>query len=91
MAIYALWNNKGGVGKSYLTFQIACEYAHTHRDKKVLAIDLCPQANVSSMLLGGIIDGEQRLDDFASRSRRRTIAGYVEERIRSRRLARILS
>ncbi len=26
MAIYAIWNNKGGVGKSYLTFQIACEY-----------------------------------------------------------------
>ena len=23
MAVYALWNNKGGVGKSYLTFQIA--------------------------------------------------------------------
>jgi chromosome partitioning protein len=42
MAVYALWNNKGGVGKSYLTFQIACEYAHTHRDKRVLAIDLMP-------------------------------------------------
>ena len=27
MAVYALWNNKGGVGKSYLTFQIASEYA----------------------------------------------------------------
>ncbi len=25
MAIYATWNNKGGVGKSYLTFQIASE------------------------------------------------------------------
>lgn len=36
MAIYALWNNKGGVGKSYLTFQIAAEYAVTHPNKKVL-------------------------------------------------------
>jgi len=36
MAVYALWNNKGGVGKSYLTFQIACEYARTHRDQNVL-------------------------------------------------------
>ena len=34
MAIYALWNNKGGVGKSYLTFQIACEYAGSIRTKK---------------------------------------------------------
>ncbi len=53
MAIYAVGNNKGGVGKSYLTFQIACEYARTHRDQRVLVIDLCPQANASGMLLGG--------------------------------------
>ena len=59
MAIYALWNNKGGVGKSYLTFQVAAEYARTHRDQKVLVIDLCPQANSSSVLLGGIIEGEK--------------------------------
>lgn len=51
MAIYAIWNNKG-VGKSYLTFQLASEYARQHTDKKVLVIDLCPQANSSSMLLG---------------------------------------
>jgi len=29
VSVYALWNNKGGVGKSYLTFQIASEYART--------------------------------------------------------------
>jgi chromosome partitioning protein len=83
MAVYALWNNKGGVGKSYLTFQIACEYARTHRDQKVLVIDLCPQANASSMLLGGIIKGEVCLNEFASSPSRRTIAGYIDERIRS--------
>ena len=65
MAIYAVWNNKGGVGKSYLTFQIAAEYARTHPDEKVLVVDLCPQANVSSMLLGGIIQGEKYLDAIA--------------------------
>ncbi len=27
MTKYALWNNKGGVGKSFLTFSLACEYA----------------------------------------------------------------
>ncbi|MBF8402301.1 ParA family protein, partial [Klebsiella pneumoniae] len=41
MAIYAVWNNKGGVGKSYLTFQLASEYARQNPTKKVLVIDLC--------------------------------------------------
>lgn len=81
MAIYALWNNKGGVGKSYLSFQLACEYARTHPDKKVLVLDLCPQANVSSMLLGGIINGEVELTNLAQQGL--TIAGYIDDRIRS--------
>jgi cellulose biosynthesis protein BcsQ len=81
MAIYALWNNKGGVGKSYLSFQVAAEYARTHRDQKVLVVDLCPQANTSSMLLGGIIEGEKVLDKFSVTNPRKTIAGYIAERI----------
>ena len=83
MAIYSLWNNKGGVGKSYLTFQVAAEYARTHPDNNVLVIDLCPQANASGMLLGGIIQGETQLNAFASRNPRLTIAGYIDERIRT--------
>src|SRR4051812_5183754 len=83
MPIYALWNNKGGVGKSYLTFQIACEYARTHRDQNVLVVDMCPQANSSSMLLGGMVDGETRLDQIAMANPRMTIAGYIEARIQS--------
>jgi chromosome partitioning protein len=83
MNIYALWNNKGGVGKSYLSFQIAAEFARTHPDTKVLVLDLCPQANVSSMFLGGIDKGEQRLEEFASATPPRSIAGYIEDRIRS--------
>lgn len=51
MAIYAIWNNKGGVGKSYLTFQLASEYAHQNPQKKVLVVDLCPQANSSSIAI----------------------------------------
>ncbi len=81
MSVYALWNNKGGVGKSYLTFQIACEYARTHRDQKVLVIDMCPQANSSCMLLGGIETGEQRLENLSGMTPPRTIAGYVSDRI----------
>jgi len=83
MSVYALWNNKGGVGKSYLTFQIASEYARTHPNEKVLVIDLCPQANSSSMLLGGIIKGEQRLVEISSVANPLTIAGYIDQRIRS--------
>ncbi|PEH70866.1 ParA family protein [Edwardsiella tarda] len=84
MSIYAVWNNKGGVGKSYLTFQLASEYARQHPQKKVLVVDLCPQANSSSMLLGGMIDGENRLTAIHSQqNNRRTISGYIEERIRS--------
>lgn len=83
MAVYAIWNNKGGVGKSYLTFQIASEFACQNPDKRVLVIDLCPQANSSSMLLGGMFDGEARLNEIHARRPRLTISGYFEERIRS--------
>jgi chromosome partitioning protein len=83
MAIYAIWNNKGGVGKSYLTFQIASEYARTHPDEKILVIDLCPQANASGMLLGGMEAGERALYSLSNQAPRKTISGYIEDRILS--------
>ena len=83
MAIYSIWNNKGGVGKSYLTFQIASEYAINHPDKKILVIDLCPQGNASGMLLGGMQEGERVLNELSSQAPRRTISGYIEDRILS--------
>ena len=51
-----IWNNKGGVGKTTLTFHIATEYAKQHQTENgatvnVLVIDLCPQANASMALL----------------------------------------
>ena len=83
MSVYAIWNNKGGVGKSYLTFQIASEYARQNYNKKVLVIDLCPQANSSSMLLGGMFEGERNLNIIHNQSLRKTITGYITDRIRS--------
>ncbi|MEI9989342.1 MAG: ParA family protein [Rhizomicrobium sp.] len=83
MARYAFWNNKGGVGKSYLTFQVASEYAHQHPDQNILVVDVCPQANASSMLLGGIEGGDRVLDELAIGSPLRTISGYIEDRITS--------
>ena len=51
MTAYAFWNNKGGVGKSFLSFVAATEYARTYPETDVYVIDLCPQANISEMLL----------------------------------------
>ena len=42
MSVYGLWNNKGGVGKSYLTFQIAAEYAVQNPDKSVDTLSPVP-------------------------------------------------
>ena len=83
MSVYALWNNKGGVGKSYLTFQIASEYAQTHPYQKVLVVDLCPQSNSSGMLLGGIVDGEAAIEELSAHRPAKTISGYVANRILS--------
>ena len=83
MAVYAIWNNKGGVGKSYLSFQIASEYARTHPGQKILVVDLCPQADSSSMFLGGMESGERRLEAIYDANPRLTIASYIRERIAS--------
>jgi cellulose biosynthesis protein BcsQ len=50
---YVIWNNKGGVGKSTITFHIASVYAQNNPEKDIIVIDMCPQANSSMMLLGG--------------------------------------
>ncbi|MBS5302191.1 MAG: ParA family protein [Clostridiaceae bacterium] len=46
---YAFWNNKGGTGKTTLCFQLLCQYAIDHPDKRVLVVDVCPQANLSEL------------------------------------------
>lgn len=52
MKKYAFWNNKGGTGKTSLSFQSVCRYAELHDDERILVIDVCPQANLSELLLG---------------------------------------
>ncbi|MDK2973578.1 MAG: hypothetical protein PWP23_3333, partial [Candidatus Sumerlaeota bacterium] len=51
---YAFWNNKGGTGKTSLAFQAITAYAEKYPRKKILAIDICPQANLSELMLGGL-------------------------------------
>jgi len=80
---YAIWNNKGGVGKSFLTFIIGSEFALKHSKTRVVIMDLCPQANVSEMVLGGNGVGAKRLASLLEATPRRTIGGYFDERISS--------
>ena len=62
MASYVLWANKGGIGKSTLSFQLACKYARLHQETPTFVIDLSPQCDVSRMLLGGgRWDGEAKI------------------------------
>ena len=83
MTSYAFWNNKGGVGKSFLCFVAASEYAHRHPEADVYVIDLCPQANVSETLLGGYESSPKAMATLVSRSPRATVAGYLEARLSS--------
>ena len=48
---FVIWNDKGGVGKTTLTFHMSTEYAKRHPEQKILVIDLCRHANVSMALL----------------------------------------
>jgi cellulose biosynthesis protein BcsQ len=83
MTKYALWNNKGGVGKSFLTFSLACEYALQNEDEDVLVLDLCPQANLTEMLLGGKDTSTSALDKLYHEKPRRSVGGYFESRMTS--------
>ena len=78
---YAIWNNKGGVGKSFLTFVFATEYALKNPSQKVCVIDMCPQANVSEIILGGNGRGQENLANLLRHTQdktRKTIGGYFD-------------
>ena len=49
MKTVAFFNNKGGVGKTTLVYHLACMLAD--RNQTVLAVDLDPQANLTSMFM----------------------------------------
>jgi len=75
---YMVWNNKGGVGKTFITYVLASEYAIENPEEDVIVADLCPQANVSEMLLGGNGFGEKNLQNCYDNQR--TIASYIKAR-----------
>lgn len=82
LSIYAFWNNKGGTGKTSLAFQTVVGFAEKHPDKKILVIDVCPQANLSELLLGGLLGGgSKNLLALQANSVRSTIGGYFQFRL----------
>ncbi len=80
---YAVWNNKGGVGKSFLSFVLGTEVAHRHPDQNVILVDMCPQANLSEIVLGGNGEGAEALSKVLASKKRKTIGGYFDARIDS--------
>ena len=72
MKIIAFFNNKGGVGKTTLAYHLAWMYAEL--GVNVLAADLDPQANLTSMFLD-----EDKLEEIWSEtSHQKTIVGAVK-------------
>jgi cellulose biosynthesis protein BcsQ len=84
MRAYAFWNNKGGTGKTSLAFQTICRYASNRKKERVLALDVCPQANLSELFLGGLINsGSQNLLIRQGLVPRCTVGGYFQLRLPS--------
>ena len=82
MKVLGFWNNKGGTGKTSLSFQAICTFASQNRDSKILVVDVCPQANLSELFLGGQEnDGGKNLLVLHGAACRRSIGGYFQERL----------
>ena len=81
---YAFWNNKGGTGKTSLAFQSICRYAEKHPKKRILTIDICPQANLSELMLGGLNNkGSDKLLGRHGLVPRCSLGGYFQLRLPS--------
>ncbi len=84
MKKYAFWNNKGGTGKTSLNFQAILAFAEKHPDQQVLAMDLCPQANLSELMLGGLVgNGSRNLLQIQGQTPRASAGGYFQLRLPS--------
>lgn len=82
MRTYAIWNNKGGTGKTSLAFQVVCRYAQKNPKARILVIDMCPQANLSELMLGGLSNsGSMRLLERQGLTPRCSIGGYFDARL----------
>lgn len=76
MKSIAFFNNKGGVGKTSLVYHLAWMFAHVGR--RVVAVDLDPQSNLSSAFL----DDRQLEDLWPDGDHPRTILGAIAPLLR---------
>jgi len=74
-----MWNSKGVVGRVTITFHISSVYAEITPHRDVVVIDMCPQANSSSMLMGGGSQSETKLQELISKDEPQSIVGYITE------------
>lgn len=82
MRTMGFWNNKGGTGKTSLSFQTICAFASQNPTARVLVIDVCPQANLSELFLGGQEhDGGKNLLVLHGQPGRQSIGGYFQTRL----------
>ena len=82
MKTLGFWNNKGGTGKTSLAFQSICAFAKQNPKKTILVLDVCPQANLSELLLGGQENaGGVNLLALHGQPGRRSIGGYFQARL----------
>ena len=78
ICIYSFYNNKGGVGKTTISSNVASIYAKNNPNTQVLVIDMCPQANISQFLLGGGEQGYITNQRLQSQSTRKNIVGFID-------------
>lgn len=78
ITIYSMYNNKGGVGKTTLGFNIASQYAYANPRTQVLVIDMCPQANISQYLLGGAHNGYRNNQTLQAQQTRGNVVGFFD-------------
>jgi cellulose biosynthesis protein BcsQ len=82
MKVLGFWNNKGGTGKTSLAFQSICAFAEQDPSRRVLVVDVCPQANLSELLLGGQEnEGGTSLLTLHGKPGRCSIGGYFQSRL----------
>jgi chromosome partitioning protein len=75
MKTIGFFNNKGGVGKTSLVYHVA--WMLSKLNKRVIAVDLDPQANLTSMFVS-----EDRLEDIWDESPRPTLQGALSPQFR---------
>lgn len=82
MLTMGYWNNKGGTGKTSLAFQTICSFAEKNPDARIIVMDVCPQANLSELLLGGQEhNGGKNLLALHGETGRRSVGGYFQSRL----------